>query len=208
MPLIASNPRYTAFAVCSHKCMSPLVSKLASGPYIYVCALLIANAVYFCCTGLGVASTGRYPASCPVKPGLSSSEPFRLFSRDHPARPPAYLSIYAEKCQLRNVPKYSLTQKSLCKSRGFKSDRRGSNPRSRPWQGRALPTTPLSHKRVMGIEPTCPAWKAGVLPLNYTRAFAAQDSLPFTTNDSILIKVRFVNNFFQFYIIVCSSYLK
>ncbi len=23
----------------------------------------------------------------------------------------------------------------------------------------------------MGIEPTCPAWKAGVLPLNYTRAF-------------------------------------
>jgi hypothetical protein len=25
-------------------------------------------------------------------------------------------------------------------------------------------------KRVMGIEPTLPAWKAGVLPLNYTRA--------------------------------------
>ena len=23
-------------------------------------------------------------------------------------------------------------------------------------------------KQVMGIEPTCPAWKAGVLPLNYT----------------------------------------
>ena len=30
------------------------------------------SAVYFCCTGLGVTSTGRYPASCPVKPGLSS----------------------------------------------------------------------------------------------------------------------------------------
>ena len=42
-----------------------------------------AMAVYFCCTGLGVASTGRYPASCPVKPGLSSSAPFRLYSRDH-----------------------------------------------------------------------------------------------------------------------------
>ena len=41
------------------------------------------EAVYFCCTGLGVASTGRYPASCPVKPGLSSSAPFRLCSRDH-----------------------------------------------------------------------------------------------------------------------------
>ena len=26
-------------------------------------------------------------------------------------------------------------------------------------------------ERVMGIEPTRPAWKAGVLPLNYTRAF-------------------------------------
>ena len=41
------------------------------------------KAVYFCCTGLGVTSTGRYPASCPVKPGLSSSVPFRLYSRDH-----------------------------------------------------------------------------------------------------------------------------
>ena len=29
-------------------------------------------AVYFCCTILGVTSTGRYPAFCPVKPGLSS----------------------------------------------------------------------------------------------------------------------------------------
>ena len=28
------------------------------------------------------------------------------------------------------------------------SDRRDSNPRSRPWQGRALPTTPLSHLSV------------------------------------------------------------
>ena len=33
--------------------------------------------LYFCCTGLGVTSTGRYPASCPVKPGLSSSAAFR-----------------------------------------------------------------------------------------------------------------------------------
>ena len=41
------------------------------------------EAVYFCCTGLGVTSTGRFPASCPAKPGLSSSEPFRLFSRDY-----------------------------------------------------------------------------------------------------------------------------
>ena len=34
-------------------------------------------AVYFCCTVLGVASTGRYPAFCPVKPGLSSPAVFR-----------------------------------------------------------------------------------------------------------------------------------
>ena len=36
------------------------------------------EAVYFCCTGLGVTSTGRYPASCPVKPGLSSSKKLHL----------------------------------------------------------------------------------------------------------------------------------
>ena len=30
------------------------------------------SAVYFCCTILGVASTGSYPAPCPKKPGLSS----------------------------------------------------------------------------------------------------------------------------------------
>ena len=36
-------------------------------------------------------------------------------------------------------------EKSISLSWCFKSDRRGSNPRSRPWQGRALPTTPLSH---------------------------------------------------------------
>ena len=38
----------------------------------------IYRAVYFCCTILRVASTGRYPASCPVKPGLSSSAIFRF----------------------------------------------------------------------------------------------------------------------------------
>ena len=34
-------------------------------------------AVIFCCTFLRVTSTGRYPASCPVKPGLSSPAAFR-----------------------------------------------------------------------------------------------------------------------------------
>ncbi len=35
------------------------------------------TAVYFCCTFLRVSPTGRYPASCPVKPGLSSPAAFR-----------------------------------------------------------------------------------------------------------------------------------
>ena len=68
-------------------------------------------------------------------------------------------------------------KKGLRILRSPKSDRRGSNPRSRPWQGRALPTTPLSHKRVMGIEPTYPAWKAGVLPLNYTRKYSVERAI-------------------------------
>ena len=41
------------------------------------CSAYAPPAVYFCCTGLGVTSTGRYPASCPVKPGLSSPAAFR-----------------------------------------------------------------------------------------------------------------------------------
>ena len=43
---------------------------------------LTANAaVYLCCTILRVASTGRYPASCSVKLGLSS-----YFHRSHSVR--------------------------------------------------------------------------------------------------------------------------
>jgi hypothetical protein len=29
----------------------------------------------------------------------------------------------------------------------------------------------IKRKRVKGIEPSCPAWEAGVLPLNYTRVW-------------------------------------
>ena len=32
-------------------------------------------------------------------------------------------------------------------------------------------------KRVMGIEPTYPAWKAGVLPLNYTRRYSVERAI-------------------------------
>ena len=56
----------------------------------------------------------------------------------------------------------------------------------------------LSYKRilerVMGIEPTRPAWKAGILPLNYTRISTYSGTvslyrLPYFK--------RFVNTFFR-----------
>ena len=71
---LASDGVYMAFSVTRET----VVSYTAFPPLPWQ-----AMAVYFCCTGLGVASTRRYPASSPVKPGLSSSEPFRLSSRDY-----------------------------------------------------------------------------------------------------------------------------
>ena len=41
-------------------------------------------------------------------------------------------------------------------------------------------------KRVMGIEPTYPAWKAGVLPLNYTRKVPRTGIEPVTRGFSVL----------------------
>ena len=38
-----------------------------------------------------------------------------------------------------------------------------------------------NEKRVMGIEPTYPAWKAGVLPLNYTRLVGVTGFEPATS---------------------------
>ena len=52
-------PHVTAGAVVSYTAIPPL-------PQIHLRRFL------FCCTFLRVASTGRYPASCPMKPGLSS----------------------------------------------------------------------------------------------------------------------------------------
>ena len=42
-------------------------------------------------------------------------------------------------------------------------------------------------ERVMGIEPTYPAWKAGALPLSYTRKLGAVDEI--RTRDIHLGKV-------------------
>ena len=59
-------------------------------------------AVYFCCTFLGVASTGRYPASCPMKPGLSSPAVFRHM------QPRSFILLAA-------LHKYSTTNTGKCK---------------------------------------------------------------------------------------------
>ncbi len=63
---LASDGVYTAFSVTRQA----VVSYTAFSP-------LPLWAVIFCCTFLGVTSTGRYPASCPMKPGLSSPAAFR-----------------------------------------------------------------------------------------------------------------------------------
>src|SRR5438445_507462 len=48
-------------------------------------------------------------------------------------------------------------KKTLQKQRLFKpwSERRGSNPRPRPWQGRALPTELLSRFNSTSVVPNC-----------------------------------------------------
>ena len=43
-----------------------------------------------------------------------------------------------------------------------------------------------ARERVMGIEPTYPAWKAGVLPLNYTRVMPWTGIEPVTRGFSVL----------------------
>ena len=42
----------------------------------------------------------------------------------------------------------------------------------------------FSEKRVMGIEPTYPAWKAGVLPLNYARMAVPIDIIDIQLKDN------------------------
>jgi hypothetical protein len=52
----------------------------------------------------------------------------------------------------------------------------------------------------MGIEPTYPAWKAGVLPLNYTRTACYLCISVASTKISIYDETSFVNTIFEFFL--------
>lgn len=60
-------------------------------------------AVYLCCTIFGVTSTGRYPAPCPAKPGLSSPGPFRS------CQPRLHILL----CQKRNIRQLIILPQTL-----------------------------------------------------------------------------------------------
>ena len=66
------------------------------------------QAVYFCCTGLGVTSTRCYLESCPMKPGLSSPAAFRHL-QPRPSVPLifGYSNIYLIKCQKKKFGEIS-----------------------------------------------------------------------------------------------------
>ena len=50
-------------------------------------------------------------------------------------------------------------------------------------------------KRVMGIEPTYPAWKAGVLPLNYTRKRLSEHRLDYSITNFLQVQVFFYGGY-------------
>ena len=83
------------------------------------------------------------------------------------------------------------------------SNPRPSEPHSDALTNCAIPT--ILHisflmKRVMGIEPTYPAWKAGVLPLNYTRISAVRFVLflfSSANKQNYTLSVRVCQHFFQ-----------
>ena len=78
----------------------PSCHQLGGSLLSYPSTLTTNVAVYFCCTSLGVTSTGRYPASCPMKPGLSSPVTFRTYSRDHPSYSPYVYTTFSLICKV------------------------------------------------------------------------------------------------------------
>ncbi len=78
--------------------LEAVVSYTAVPPLPNAACKQAALAVYFCCTSLRVASTGRYPASCPMEPGLSSPSAFAkaaIICRSGIISKPFYLSAHS-----------------------------------------------------------------------------------------------------------------
>ena len=119
-------------------------------------------AVYFCCTGLGVTSTGRYPASCPMKPGLSSPAVFRhlqprsfvLLNRS------LIMGSFVRKC--KGISPQFIFQ-AISYNSG-QSQTRQEEP-SIQWQVR-LPSTPYLRIQVQGLA-ECLRWLPERLPSVY-----------------------------------------
>ncbi len=101
---LASNGVYTA---------SP-VTRRAVVSYTAIPPLPFARRFIFCCTSLGVTSTGRYPASCPMKPGLSSPTAFRHCSCDHLfySKSSVIITFIIKKVNRNHSKKYSLNSKT------------------------------------------------------------------------------------------------
>ena len=74
---------------------------------------VISAAVHFCCTVPGVTSAGRYPASCPVKPGLSSPGPFRLPGSGRLSRLHGYSNTQIRRNQTCQTSKHPPPMNSL-----------------------------------------------------------------------------------------------
>ncbi len=122
------------------------------------------SAVHFCCTVLGVTSTGCYPAPCPVKPGLSSSGAFRPASRDHLS----YLSLF--NCKIlsyyrlsvnpfftsngysQSIPAALLTEPSFatCKMIIFLLQIKAAAPDKFPDQGIVRNVIPRNRQKIIG----------------------------------------------------------
>ena len=68
-------------------------------------------------------------------------------------------------------------------------------------QAPVCPIRTIFLERVMGIEPTQPAWKAGVLPLNYTRILCFVTALTILPHPFSFVKrfFRFFGAFFNFF---------
>ena len=93
-------PPSPAALVSSYLTFSPLPSAIARG----------LGGVFFCGTFLGIASTGRYPAPCPVELGLSSDA--RWGARDRLYSSTPYLPPYNNPNRARVQADYAFPSSS------------------------------------------------------------------------------------------------